>query len=275
LKNRRWLFPYMAVLGVGGLIPFIGLQHATNGYFFVNTVQLAQLAYKARFIVPIFLHHAGPILLFIALALSISWRRFRDSKWEGIDCYLGCVFVTTLFSLGRVGAHGQYVLELLVVTLLFLLRTTGLPAVRGREALVSIQVLLLLLYAPSFVVAEEGWWDMSANRAAGKIYALIQARPGPILSQQNSFPLFSRGEIYIQLFHFTGLSRAGLWNQNRLLRQIEARTFSCVITEFPIEEPVRSDTDRERFTPEMIQALRRNYRRIETAFPYYFYSRAP
>ena len=274
-KNRRWLFPYIAALGAGGLIPFVWLQYATNGYFYVNTVELAQLAYKAWLIVPIFLHHAGPLIIFLALALFLCRRRFKDGTWGAIDCYLGCVFVTTLFSLGRVGAHSQYVLELLVITLLFLLHATRLPAIQGREILVSIQILILLIYAPLFVVFEEGWWDMSANRAAGKIYPLIQAHPGPVLSQQNSFPLFSRGEIYIQLFHFTGLSRAGLWDQNRLLREINARTFGCVVTEFPVEETVRSDNAVERFTPEMIAALRTNYRRVETAHPYYFYARAP
>jgi len=275
LKNRRWLFPYAAVLAAGGLIPFLWLQHITHGYFYNNTVELAQLAYKAWLIIPIFLHHAGPLIIFLALALSICLRRFKAGTWEAVDWYLVCVSGLTFFALGRVGAHGQYVLELLVAALLFLLRTTGLPAIRGREALVSIQILILLLYAPLFVAVEEGWWDMSANRAAGRIYSLIQESPGPVLAQQNSFPLFSRGGIHIQLFHFTGLARAGLWDQNRLVREIDARTFGCVVTEFPFEEPVRSDNAIERFTPEMIQALRRNYRRIETAFPYYFYMRAP
>jgi hypothetical protein len=272
VRNRRWLLPYVSMLAIGGLLPFLWLQKATDGYFFINTVQLAKLSYDAWQIAPLFLHHAGPLMLFLGFALLMSWRRFTNGQWEAIDCYLACVFIITLITLGRIGAHGQYVLELLVATLLFLLRTNGLPAIRGRATLVSIQVLLLFLYTPAFIFIEEGLWDISANRAAGKIYSLIRSTSGPILSQQNSFSLFSRGEIYIQLFHFTGLSREGLWDQSSLLNEIDKRAFCCVITEFPIEQPIQSDNAVERFTPEMLKALQKNYHRhTETADPYYPY----
>jgi hypothetical protein len=152
------------------------------------------------------------------------------------------------------------------------LRTSGLPVIRGREALVSIQILLLLCYTPLFIFVEEGMWDIPANRAAKKIYPLLSAKPGPVLSQQGSFALFSRGEIYIQLFHFTALSRAGLWDQNLLLKEIQNHTFSFVITEFPIEQQTLPENARERFTPEMLQALRQNYQAHEIAHPYYVYA---
>jgi hypothetical protein len=270
-RNRRWLLPYLATLTVAGLVPLLWLQKSTEGYFLFDTVQLARLAYNVVEIPLIFLHHAGPAGLFIGLALLILWRRFRGRCWEPVDFYLGCVFVTTVVSLGRLGAHGQYVLELLVVMSLYLLRTTGLPSISGKEVLVSVQILFLFIYAPLFVFLEEGLWDMASNRAETRIYPLLETSSAPILSQQGSFALFSRGEIYVQLFHFCGLSRAGLWNQKLLLREIEKHTFSWVITEFPIEEPVASDTDRERFTPEMLQSLRANYERREAIYPYYLY----
>jgi hypothetical protein len=273
-RNRRWLFPYLSVLAVAGLIPFLWLQKISHGYFYVDIVQLAKLGYNAGDIVPVFISHAGPIVIFIGIAVSILWQRFRNGKWEPIDCYLASIFLITIFTLGRVGAHGQYVLELLVVTLLFLVRTTGLPAIRGRAALVSIQILILFIYAPLFVVIEEGLWDMSANRAATQIYPWLQNQSGPVLSQQNSFPLFGRGEIYMQLFHFTALSRAGLWDQRRILSEIDKRTFCCVITEFPIEQQVGSNNTEERFTPEMLKALQKNYRRENAIYPYYLYTRA-
>ena len=272
LRNRRWLIPYSATIAVAGLVPFLWLQKITGGYFFLDTVRLADLSYSVFQIPQIFIHHAGPVLIFMGLAFLASWKRFRDGTWEPVDCYLGCVLAITLVSLGRVGAHGQYVLELLVVVLLYLLRTTGLPAIRGRDALVSIQIIMLFCYAPLFIFVEEGLWDIPANTAATKIYPLLRAQPGPILSQQGSFALFGHGEIYIQLFHFTALSRAGLWDQNRLLKEIDQRTFLLVITEFPIEQPATSENAHERFTPEMVEALRKNYRSVEVVYPYYLYS---
>jgi hypothetical protein len=271
-RNRRWLLPYGATLAAAGLIPFLWLQKITGGYFFFDTVRLASLAYNVFQIPQIFIHHAGPVIVFVGLALLMSWKRFRNGTWEPVDCYLGCVLAVTLVSLGRLGAHGQYVLELQIVVLVYLLQTTGLPAIRGREALVSIQILLLFFYTPLFIILEEGRWDIPANRAAARIYPLLATRSGPILSQQGSFALFGRGEIFVQLFHFTALSRAGRWDQNRLLREINARIFSFVITEFPIEQPALSDNARERFTPEMLEALRRNYHSIGAVLPYHLYA---
>ncbi len=271
IRNRRWFLPYASIGLVLGLIPFLWLQKISGGLFFFDTVSLARLEYDWWTIPQIFMHHAGPILIFIGIAGSLLWQRFKDGTWDAIDCYLGCLFFITLISLGRLGAHGQYVVELLVITLLYLLKTAGLPAIPRRDALVSAQILLLFLYAPAFIFLEEGLWDISANRASSKIYSLIRERSGPVLSQQNSFSLFSRGEIYVQLFHFSGLSRAGMWDQRPLLNEIDKRGFCCVITEFPIETSPLSDSDNERFTPEIISAVRRNYKLLESVYPYYFY----
>jgi hypothetical protein len=271
IRNRRWLLPYVSIGLVLGLIPFLWLQKISGGLFYFDTVQLAKLEYNPWTIPQIFMHHAGPILIFIGIAVSVGWRRFKDGTWGAIDCYLGCLFVITLISLGRLGAHGQYVVELLVLTLLYLLKTAGLPAIPRRDALVSAQILLLFLYAPAFIFLEEGLWDISANRASSKIYSMINERSGPVLSQQNSFSLFSRGEIYVQLFHFSGLARAGMWDQRPLLNEIDKQEFCCVITEFPIEKSVLSDTDNERFTPEIAAAVRKNYKLLELVYPYYFY----
>jgi hypothetical protein len=271
IRNRRWFFPYISIALLLGLLPFLWLQKISGGLFFFDTVELAKLEYDPWTIPQIFIHHAGPIFLFIGIAVSILWRRFKDGIWDATDCYLGCLFVITLISLGRLGSHGQYVLELLVITLLYLVRNTGLPAIPRHDALVSAQVLLLFLYAPAFIFLEEGLKDAAANRASSRIYSLISERSGPVLAQQASFSLFSRGEIYIQLFHFSGLSRAGMWDQAPLLNKINKREFCCVITEFPTEEPVLSDSDSERFTPETIAALRKNYQLLESDYPYYFY----
>ncbi len=271
LRKRRWLPAYLTTAAAAGIIPLLWLQAVSGGNFLYDTVQLANLSYTVLQIVPIFLHHAGPLLIFIVLAVLTSWQRLREGRWEPIDFYLACLLATTVMSLGRIGAHGQYVVELLVVTMLYLLRISGPFLLPGKDVLVSLQVLFLLVYAPLFIFIEEGLHNVACNRAAARIYPLIEKGSGPILSQQGSFALFGRGEIYIQLFHFTALTRAGVWDQEILLNQIERRAFSWVITEFPIGGSDLSADDRERFTPEMISALRRNYRLQVPIYPYYLY----
>jgi hypothetical protein len=271
LRKREWLPRYLVTAAVAAVIPLIWLQATSDGNYLYNTVQLAILKYDLLQVLPIFLHYAGPIILFIAAALLSSRRRFLAGKWEPLDVYFGCVFLATLIFLGRVGAHAQYVLELVVVTMLVLLRTSPPLWLRGKGLLVPVQILALLIYAPLFIFVEEGLYNTACNRAASRIYPLIEEGSGPILSQQGSFPLFARGEIYVQLFHSTALSRSGIWDQGMLLDKIGKKTFPWVITEFPIESAVLSKDDQERFTPEMVQALRENYRRCEAIPPYYIY----
>jgi len=45
-----------------------------------------------------------------------------------------------------------------------------------------------------------------------------------------------------------------------------------VITEFPIEQPLLSENARERFTTEMLEALRKNYQCMKVFKPYYLYA---
>ena len=62
-----------------------------------------------------------------------------------------------------------------------------------------------------------------------------------------------------------------MWDQSLILKEVDKHTFSWVITEFPLENPDMSDDDHERFTPELVEALKRNYRRREAIYPYYLY----
>jgi len=83
--------------------------------------------------------------------------------------------------------------------------------------------------------------------------------------------LFTRGEIYVQLFPFTSLSRTGRWDPTPLIRAVEERKPAWVVTESPLEQPVESDDDWERFTPELRDALARSYVRRARIGVYYVY----
>lgn len=277
LRNRRWLLLYAAVLALGGLVPFLWLERITGGEFFLNAFAQNGLTYSVLQIPLILIHHAGPAFLCIGLAFSLSWKRRIVREWEAIDFYLVCVLFVTALTAGRIGAHSQYVVELVVVSLLYLVYATDFPFVKVGKALVSAQILMLLIYAPLFVFVEEGIGNIDSYRAAKKMYPILEQSPGsgPILSQQASFPLFARGGIYIQLFHFSGLARAGLWDQHLVLQPIDRRIFSRVITQFPIENGSMSADDRERFTPEMVEALKRNYKLEKEIGPYYLYTPRP
>ena len=271
LRRPRWLAPYAGVLLLAGLAPLAWLERATDGLFWRNIVQWNRLAYDPLQIPGILIHHAGPLGVALALAAAACWRRVRDERWELVDAYFVAALATTVVACGRIGAHGQYVVELLVVALALLLRATEFPALPGRETLVAVQIGFLLLYAPFFVFIEEGRFALASARAAARIDPLLPTHPGPILSQQGSFALFDAGGIQVQLFQFSALSRAGLWDEQRLCRQVDDHVFAWVITLFPIEDGIESDDDLERFTPELVAALKRSYAREALIEPYFLY----
>ena len=105
-----------------------------------------------------------------------------------------------------------------------------------------------------------------------EVRALLETVPGPIISQQGSFPLFTRGEIHIQLFHFMGLVRMGSWDQTPLLREVEEQRIAWVVTESPLEGPLEAYPDKERFSPELWRDLGRYYVRQAQIGPYYVYA---
>lgn len=265
-RDRARLWTYAAPFAAAVLIPYIVLQQMTGGWFRRHTVELNVLSYDVPDIPLVLLHHAGPLVFVIALAVAGTGRRIRERRPEEIDFYFIAVAAATVVACGRLGAHAQYVVELCVVSAAVLLRRESTPKV----ALIR-QAALLMIYAPFFVFFEEGRFVRASLGAASEVRKMIDSAPGPVLAQQAGFALFARGGIHIQLFHFTALARAGMWNGDKLRREIQQRRFAWVVTEFPIEEGQPDADDLERFTPEVIDELKRGYRRAGAAGPYFIY----
>ena len=143
-----------------------------------------------------------------------------------------------------------------------------------RDRLVTFQLLILLVYTPLYILLENGPFAFASRRASASILPLVEHTRGPIISQQGGFALFATGQIFIQLGHFVNLSRAGLWDRQKIIRDIESRRaeWVWVITLFDINSGELSEDDRERFTPDMVEALRRNYRIQKIVQPYYLYA---
>lgn len=265
-RDRARLWPYAVAFAAAALIPYVVLEYMTGGWFRRHTIELNVLSYDVQDIPLVLLHHAGPLFFVIALAGRDVWRRISERRPESIDFYFVGVVAATVIACGRIGSHAQYVVELCVVAAAMLLRRESSP----KRAL-AVQAVLLMIYAPFFVFIEEGRFVRASLGAATEVRRIIETAPGPVLAQQAGFALFARGGIHVQLFHFTALARAGMWNGEKLRREIEQRRFAWVVTEFPIEEGRPRADDLERFTPEVIDELKRGYKRAGAAGPYFIY----
>jgi hypothetical protein len=268
-NDVRRVFIYLGTVIVLG-VPFYSLLQAeTNGLFLEHTFSLNRLAYSMADVPFVLLHWAGPLFLLIGIAASDVAMRARQRSTDVVDVYFAIVLVITAITCGRLGAHSQYVIELAVAAVLIILRRLTQSPWSNR--LVQLQAVILLVYAPLFVSLEEGRSGMASNRAAPRVHQLIATSPGPVLSEQGSFPLFRDEYIPIQLFDFTALARQGRWDMNKLRAQIDAKLYPWVITEFAIENGQMTSDDRERFTPEIVAALKENYVRVESIPPYFIY----
>jgi len=264
LRDKRRLAVFAATFLALALSSFATLQWLTNGEFFINAVSTNLLTYDVTDIPLILIHWAGPLIVVVIIAAVSVWARLRERSADLLDVYFIGVVLQTILTSGRLGAHSQYVVELCVVTFIIVLRQWPV-----RPMLIFAQALLLIVYAPLFVLFEEGGPARAASAAANRVYSVIRTVDGPVLSQQGSFSLFTRGEIAVQLFQFSSLSRLGLWDQTRLLSDVESKRFAWVITEFDVTSNGLSSSDRERFTPELIEAIRKNYIVRQDVAPYF------
>lgn len=262
---------YAAALAVMGLPPLFLLQQATDGYFLRHTVEWNSLTYTFTRLVLAFLQHVGPAIIFLVLAARVVKARTRQRRADHLDFYFIAAVLLAIASLGRIGAHTQYVVELHCVTLLVLLRAGGFdPKLAG-----VLQVAGLLIYTPVFM-GQKAARALPAYAAAPAVHARLRQVDGPIISEQAGFAPFSGRELYIQLFHFSALARMGRWDESPLVRQIAARQFAFVITEFPLEDASAwRSRHAERFNPRVRQAILENYRRSASMGPYFLYQPRP
>ncbi|MFL6583482.1 MAG: glycosyltransferase family 39 protein [Chthoniobacterales bacterium] len=270
LRDRRALLAYLGVLVTAVLLPAALLDYCTGGSFLFDVISLAIPAYHARVILPQLYGLLGPIAILLCVVSYCTARRFGSRCWDVLDLYFVILLLITTVSLGRLGSDAQYVLQLVVVSFVCLARESAI--IHGwQNMLLKLQFTALVAAAPWLIVHNKVLPQLTAIRSADTVYRALRKTDGPILSEKNSFPLFVNGEIYVQLFHFEALQRAGRWNEQPLLDRANESFFAAVVTEFPLDRTIEQRGDRMRFSPELVQALRSHYELALAAYPYYVY----
>jgi hypothetical protein len=134
-----------------------------------------------------------------------------------------------------------------------------LPIHTGRAGL-----LLLVTFGIGYMVRmtlQDYTWDLRERRAArtelSQLRTLVAETPGPILADEYMGMLTLNGRpLVIQPFEVTQLAWAGKWDQTPLLEGIRDREYSAIIL---YDRPWLS----ERWTAEMLDAVRRSYRLVD------------
>ncbi len=195
-------------------------------------------------------------------AVSLFLLRSNKPVWTLIAPYLIGAAASAI-TIGKIGSNVNYLMELCAALSLAL--GAVLAWVAARQSLQPLFVVLLAV-----VAAQTAWMGKyTIDRETGMLRErqinlrellvledLVQRSDGQVLGDEYMGMLtLSNKPLVIQPFEVTQLANDGLWNQRPLLRDIRSKKFSYIlIQDFP-----GFTLYKERWTPEMLDAIRAEY----------------
>jgi 4-amino-4-deoxy-L-arabinose transferase-like glycosyltransferase len=263
LLARDWRQALRLALLVGGigLILFLILNTLTDGGFFFNIVTANVNEFRIDLLKYNWdrLRETALIVLVVGGASLFLLPR-RNPLWTLAAPYLVGAALSAV-TIGKIGSNVNYLLELcaalsLGAGALVAWSRARLPSYSARAA-----ILVLLAVAVGQMIhttLADYTGSLQARRAQaaelGQLEVLVAKTPGPILADEFMGMLTLQGRpLVIQPFEVTQLARAGRWDQTPLLESIRKQEFAAIIL---YDRP----WSRERWTPEMLEAINQSYR---------------
>ncbi len=260
VQGRRRRALELAGIACGlGLPSFAALNVSTDGGFFLNTVtaNINDFRWERVSFNALGALLACPLLLLGGLAFLL--KSPRDGAWWLAAPYLALSVALALL-VGKVGSDVNYLLELSAA--LVLVTGTLIAWQRDRPRLRALVISLLavqvLALAQSSLVPS-GLQDyvVDQEREVRQLSGIVAGADGPVLTDEYMGLLPLNGKrIHLQPFEMTQLSRDGAWNQDRALRSIRREEYAVVMM---WEPPFAKDIKRDRWTPEMLRAIKARY----------------
>jgi len=201
--------------------------------------------------------------LFLGTIYLILYREwFRP--WEVLGFYfLGSTL--TAFMIGKIGSNVNYMNEF-VVGICFILGI--LVAISGNEprriifvysTIIGLVILFINWSNTLAIPLIKNSKSPAAMAGFERIRQLIHSTDGPVIADEYMGAIVLENKpIYIQSFDMTQLSRAGKWDQTPFLEEIAAHKFPLIII-----TDAEDYTNNNRWTPEMITTIQKNYRILE------------
>jgi len=182
---------------------------------------------------------------------------FGVPSWRLIGPYVVGAVLSAL-TIGKVGSNVNYLLEAGAAVSLSL---GALLAWQRPRRLVHIAIALLLILDMSLMMLASPYRTVIHARlaqpeSARQLLGVVHDSRGIILADEDVglLPLDGR-PIYFQPFEMTQLARAGRWEQQSFLADIERQAFSAILLYRIPDVPLH----RTRWTDEMLAAIDRRY----------------
>ncbi len=199
-----------------------------------------------------------PLVVVILWSLVLQIHQGPFGGWKYLFetlCYLVSVFLSAgiLISLGWLAwkKNPQGLLAVLV-------------------ALLLVQIVLI-----RHIPYTRYWYgktpDSRSTSMGQSVERIVRNTPGDILSDDASFLVRNKRPVLFQPFIMTTLARQRLWSLKPVMSDIEKQRFSLII----MYHSLGSDFDYsvyERYTPDMVEAIRTHYQLSDYRDPYYLYT---
>ena len=267
-SRHGWRRALALALYVGGvsLALFILLNLITDGGFYYNiiTANVNEFGWERLTRHLEDLRDTVPILLALAVLLLIFGYK-RISYWPLLAFYLIGAFLSAL-TIGKIGSNVNYFLEL----------SAALGLVAGAYLAWSRSIGWAYVFVILLVVAQTGWLmnrtmdtmvdgrltgRLGDEQAIHRLAGVVNDSVGDVLADEYMGLLtMERRPLYIQPFEVSQLVGAGKWDQGPLLDDLADQTFPLVLIHHFGPYPVHE----ERWTPEMLDAIRQYYRPVMT-----------
>jgi hypothetical protein len=262
--NRRKAITLALIVGVTCGLLFLLLNIATSGGFYFNIVTANINEWSAERMWWNFgnLYVAAPVLIAMSLfSLLLFWK--RKNVWSLTTPYLIGALISAL-TIGKIGSNVNYFLELCAAFGFAVGAVISWVRTWSRSRFVSIASLALLsfqaiglakvtLEAEAPIVRER----KSQDDDLIWLHNIVLQSDGEVLADEYMGMLtLSNKPLILQPFEVTQLANAKVWDQTSLVNDINAKKFSHILIHDPGGYPIF----KERWTPEMLDAVRAAYR---------------
>ncbi len=261
--NRRRAGLFAVALGILVISIFVFLNWKTaGGFFFHVVVANANRLDKfqgARMIGGSMILAAPLIVVLGGEILSFLHRRPRSS-WLTVSYLMGGSL--SALTVVKVGSNVNYFLEWVAAVALVV--GTGIARWR-KEMPATVRFVPLLLLT---VQLPWGWYwlnpvvDILVRRAvepeARQLERIVRTAPGPVLADEwMSMVVVSGRDLFLQPYECTLLAMEGKWDPRRLIAALQEGKFALIL--MADHPPFSASLVHERWTPEMLSAIRERY----------------
>lgn len=240
------------------LTMFLIIDHSTEGKFHLNTIicniNIFSFYQAIIYLVKFIWTHGLIVLLGFWFVISSSISKLKS---ELLSLYSILAFCFS-FTVGKVGSSINYFVETIAVfCIIFGLSLKKIEIFRLNSDLnfkkfLYIAILIQLVSFAHLPFTYPSLEDLKNE----KILSEKIQRYERILSEDGGILVVNGKDVVFQPFEFTQLSIQGIWDQGKILQEIDKKKFDLIILEFNVFD---LPTKNERFTNEMIQLIRSNY----------------